>query len=426
MDGEQCLKVHICGTLINDHYPVVLKELSKCSGRIYRERRTCNDHEITLLDCLDGIVYVLMLKVLLIKDYIGTYYAAALVTVRHAFLGNHVFCIELLTTVHAIVPEYGTVKLDNALTSRLLMEIIDILGNYRLELTLSLKSYKGFVSLIRLGIRIYQLTLVEIIEDLGMLHKEVMGNDIDGAVLRSALGIVDTGAASEVRNAAFRGNTGTAEEHDVVRFGDQFLKLFELVFPDAAQSVYTGFQIFTSLMMIDKIIQIKMTVSIVIDSVNITVTKRAGSTEHLFAGNSLLITALLNECADSLGDPLRLLYALDLKCRSRLISCAENNGADAEDLLSEGLLERNIENSVEQDLFTLDVEQTCLQIELGLAETVYRKGDRKTNISLPVLPDYILFFSKSSKLIDLSHNIFLQEKSYISYNKDYFTAYNDK
>ena len=69
-------------------------------------------------------------------------------------------------------------------------------------------------------------------------------------------------------------------------------------------------------MMIDKIVQIKMTVTIVIDSVNITVTKCARGTEHLFAGNSLLITALLNECADSLGDPLRLLYALDLKCRS--------------------------------------------------------------------------------------------------------------
>ena len=145
-----------------------------------------------------------MIEVLLIKNDVRSYDTAALVTVRNTFLGCDVFDIELLTAVHAVVPEYGAVKLDNTLTSRLLMEIIDILGNYRLELTLSLKSYKGFVSLIRLGIRIYKLTLVEIIEDLGMLHKEVMGNDIDGAVLRSALGIIDTGAASEIRDSAFR------------------------------------------------------------------------------------------------------------------------------------------------------------------------------------------------------------------------------
>ncbi len=212
---------------------------------------------------------------------------------RNAFLGNNIFGIELLTAVHAVIPEHGAVKFDNTLASCFLMEIIDVLGNDSLELPLSLEPDKSLVSLIRLGIRIYQLTLIEIVEDIGMLHKEVMGNDINGTVLGAALGIIDAGAASEVRNAAFRGNPGTAEEYDVIRFGDQFLELFELIFSDAAQSVYTGFQVLTSLMMIDNIVKIKMAVSIVIDTVNIAVTKRTGSTEHLFACNSLLITALL-------------------------------------------------------------------------------------------------------------------------------------
>ncbi len=66
MDREQCLKIHICRTLIDYYYPVVFEELSKCSCRIYRQRRTGYDHKITLLNCLDGIVNVLMLKVLFI------------------------------------------------------------------------------------------------------------------------------------------------------------------------------------------------------------------------------------------------------------------------------------------------------------------------------------------------------------------------
>ena len=159
-----------------------------------------------------------MLKILFIKDDIRPYDTAASVAVRYAFLCSNIFNIELLAAVHAVIPEYRTVKLDNTLASGLLMEIIDVLCDYRLELTLSLESYKSLMSLVGSGIRIDKLTLVKVIEIFRMLYKEVVGNDVDRSVLCAALCVIDTGTASEVRNAALCRYTCSAKEHDIVGF----------------------------------------------------------------------------------------------------------------------------------------------------------------------------------------------------------------
>ena len=61
-------------------------------------------------------------------------------------------------------------------------------------------------------------------------------------------------------------------------------------------------------MMVYKIVKIKVSVTVVIETVEIAMAECSGSAEHLFACNALLVTALLNERAYSLGDSLRLLF----------------------------------------------------------------------------------------------------------------------
>ena len=247
MNSKQSLKIHICGTLIDDNDPVMLKELGKSSCRIYRKRCTCDDHKIALLNCLDSIIYILMLKILFIKDDVRSYDTAASVTMRNAFLSCNILDIELLTAIHAVVPENGTVKLDNALASCLLMEVVDILCDYSLKLALSLKSDESLVSLVRSCIRIYELTLIEVIEIFRMFDEKVMSNDIDRSVLGTALSVIDTCSASEIRDATFRGYTCSAKEHDIIGFLDQLLKLLDLVITDTAESVNPCFHSITSI-----------------------------------------------------------------------------------------------------------------------------------------------------------------------------------
>ena len=117
------------------------------------------------------------------------------------------------------------------------MEIVDILCDYSLKLALSLKPYKCLMSLVRSCIGIDKLTLIEIIEIFRMFNKEIMGDDIDRSVLSAALGIIDTRAASEVRNTALSRHTGSAKEHDIIGFRNKLFELFYLVIPYAAESV---------------------------------------------------------------------------------------------------------------------------------------------------------------------------------------------
>ena len=127
------------------------------------------------------------------------------------------------------------------------------------------------------------------------------------------------------------------------------------------------------------------------------VIKRTGSTEHFLACNTFLVPALLNERAQSFADSVWSLDAPDLKNRSCLISCIEDNRTYTEDLLTKGLLERNVENTVKQDLFRLDVEDTGLEVELILAETVDGKRQRKAKISLAVLPKNLFILCQICK-----------------------------
>ena len=188
-----------------------------------------------------------MLQILFIKNDIRSYDTAALVTVRNAFLGCNVFYIELLTAVHAVVSVYGTMELDNALAAGFLVKIIDILSDDSLELTLSLKSYESLVSLIRPCIRIDELTLIKIIEIFRMLHEEIVCDDIYWSVFGTALSIIDSGTASEIRDSALGRYTCSAKEHDIFRLFDQLFELLYLVLTDTSESVNSRFHKYTSI-----------------------------------------------------------------------------------------------------------------------------------------------------------------------------------
>ena len=188
-----------------------------------------------------------MFKIFFVKNDVRSYDAAASVTVRNAFLSRDIFDIELLSAIHAVVSEYRTVKLDNALASCLLVEIVNVLCDYRLKLALSLKSYKSLVCLVRSCIRIDKLTLVKIEKVFRMLHEEIVSDDVNRSVLSTTFSIVDTGTASEVGNAALCGYTCSAKENNIFGFCDQLLELIDLVFADAAESVNSRFQNNTSI-----------------------------------------------------------------------------------------------------------------------------------------------------------------------------------
>ena len=92
---------------------------------------------------------------------------------------------------------------------------------------------------------------------------------------------------------------------------------------------------------------IRYSVAVKINAFNVTVImEHSCSTEHLLAGNTLLVTSLLNQCTQSLPDPVRCLDILKLKNRCGLISGRENDRTYTKDLLPDRLLECDIQNSV--------------------------------------------------------------------------------
>ena len=215
----------------------MLQELSKCCGRINSKRSTCDDEQITLLTSLDRRIDILMFEILFIKDDIRANDAAALIALGDSLLRRDILDIKLLAAIHAIIAEYGTVKFYYALTAGFLMQIIDILCDYRLELTLLLKPDKSLVSLIRLGIGIDELTLIKIKEDIRILYEEIMGNDVYRSVGNAGILIIDSRAGTEIRDTALGGHTCATQKYNILRLRNKLLQLLDLAVPYASEPV---------------------------------------------------------------------------------------------------------------------------------------------------------------------------------------------
>ena len=86
------------------------------------------------------------------------------------------------------------------------------------------------MSLIGLSIGIEELSPVKVVELIGVFSKERMRDDINSAIRKTALLIIDTVTASEIGNTAFRGNTGAAQENNSLGLFDKIAKLLYLTF----------------------------------------------------------------------------------------------------------------------------------------------------------------------------------------------------
>ena len=152
----------------------MLDKLRESSSGINSQRCTADDKQIALLKSLDRRINRFMVKVLLIKRNARAYDTAASVTMRNSLMIQNVIKSELLTAVHAVISEYGTVKFNGTLGPCILVKLINILRNDSKKLALSLKSYESLMRLIRLSIRIQKLPSVEVVKLLRVLDKERM------------------------------------------------------------------------------------------------------------------------------------------------------------------------------------------------------------------------------------------------------------
>ena len=131
-----------------------------------------------------------------------------------------------------------------------------------------------------------------------------MGDYINRPVSYTGVLIIDTGTAAEIRDPALGGHAGTAQEYNVLRFCYQFLKLLDLSVSYTSKPVDTSFHLLTLLIskagMIDHMIYAGAVEYI----------KCTGSTKHLFAKDSLLVTFFLDYVGKRASYPVRILNIL--------------------------------------------------------------------------------------------------------------------
>ena len=103
-----------------------------------------------------------------------------------------------------------------------LMQAVNVLGDNSQELAFLFPLGELQVRLVGLGVERQHLIPVETEESFWLLHKEGMGQDGFRRVI--ILLIIESVYAAEIRDTAFRGNAGTAEEDDSMGIGDHLLK----------------------------------------------------------------------------------------------------------------------------------------------------------------------------------------------------------
>ena len=65
----------------------------------------------------------------------------------------------------------------------------------------------------------------------------------------------------------------------------------------------------------------------------------------------------------------------------------DDDGADAEEHLTERALQGNIPDSVQENLLIFPAQQTGLPEQPILGDGIFGKAQRQTEITLPILPD---------------------------------------
>ena len=163
------------------------------------------------------------------------------------------------------------------------------------------------------------------------------------------------------------------------------------------------------------------TVTVKVHTFKVTViVEHSCRTEHFLTGNTLLVTSLLDQRAQSLSNSVRSLDILYLKYGSRLIGSGKYDRTDTKYLLPDRLLKSKIQHPVQEYFFGSYIENAFFIVKLILAETIDREGNGQSQISLSVLPKNLFLLGKIRKSVNSSHMKVPPVRQHIALHKLYY------
>jgi hypothetical protein len=120
------------------------------------------------------------------------------------------------------------VQFDNRFASRLLVQSVDVLGYHSCKLAVSFEAGECFVGFVGAYSIDHHFFPVKSEEFLGMAQEKKLAQDGFRRIIPVL--VVESVGTSEVRNAAFGGYSGAAEEHDCGAVCNQLLQQYNFVF----------------------------------------------------------------------------------------------------------------------------------------------------------------------------------------------------
>ena len=193
--------------------------------RVNVQRRSADDQHIGSAYIADGAADNIVVKRLLIQNYVRPYDAAA-GTARHARALIYHTGVILSAAARAVRTQYAAVKLQHVFASRRLMQPVYILRDDGLELTLALKLREAEMRAVRLHAVHHELLPVEAIVLRRVALKKAVAEYSLGRVL--PLLVVKPVHTAEIGYPAFRAHARATEKDDVITFGDHFFKFCDI------------------------------------------------------------------------------------------------------------------------------------------------------------------------------------------------------
>ena len=127
----------------------------------------------------------------------------------------------------------------DGLGSCLLVEAVDVLGDYGLEFALSFQLGQGSVGLVRLSLRIDEILLVVVEEGLRVVSEKAVAQHLLRGPAVVIHGLVKPFFGSEVRNVGLGGDSRATEEYYIFAVFYYLFKSFVHVLPPYINSYFT-------------------------------------------------------------------------------------------------------------------------------------------------------------------------------------------
>ena len=251
MEHQVCAVVVVRGVAVDDD-EVAAPEAADVAGRgPHRKAGAAHDQDLCAAHVAVGLGELLFGEHLAVERHVGPHYVAAFVAVRDGRGAlEDVVRREALAAAHAVVFKGGAVDLRHVDGAGALVQAVDVLGD-------DARQFPGFFELGQLvvgPVGLYaaglELLAVEFEEHVGVALEAVDGEQVFRLVLLElhVAHVVEAVLGAEIRDAAFGGHAGTAEEHglirlvyDLVEFVVHFLSCHEV--PPAARPAAAALQL---------------------------------------------------------------------------------------------------------------------------------------------------------------------------------------